>query len=248
MLVWLKFFAAFLQPPGLNCLLLLLGSYYWLRSNKFMSVCFLIGGTVFLYLISTPAISNKLLDHLENQYKSVKLASIITQKDPKAIVSLAAVNPSDSWMIHKNTAWLAKSTALPIVVSGNNYIEDNSSNNIVENMAKALASDFGVTGTIWVESKGYYIKKNAQLVQKILQQNGIKKVFLLANAWRMNRAVKIFKSFDLEVVPVPIVKKTTSTSSPVQNFTPRLDCLVNSSYYFYWLFEGFWSWVFDMFT
>ena len=246
---WIKFFAAISQPPGLNCILLLLGIYYWLRSNKFMSVFFLIGGTVFLYLISTPAISNKLLDNLETQYQSLNFSSLINQKDPKAIVSLAAVDPSDSWMINKNTAWLAKATGLPVLVSGNNYIlEYDSTNNVVEKMAKSLSSDFGVNGTIWVESKGYYLKQNAQLVQKILKQNGIKKIFLLTNAWRMNRAEKVFKSFDLEIVPAPLVKKALTTNSQLQNFTPRIDCLLNSSYYFFCLFEGFWSKLFDMFA
>lgn len=242
-LVWLKFIAAFLQPPGLNVFLCLIGIYYWLRSSKFMAVFFLVGSAILLYLLSVPMISDQLLTKLENKYKASKIEELAAQTEPKAIVVLSALDPSYDLMLHQYVVQLSKATKLPILVSGN-YVSplDNTAGfNQAESMAKSLAMDFGVTGAIWVDSNSHSAKESAKFSKQILDKNSIKNVFLVTNAWHMPTAVQEFKAQDVVVVPAPIFTRSKLSKISVLNFTPSIGCLLNSEFFFREHLEDAWS-------
>ena len=236
MLIWLKFIAAFLQPPGLNVLLCLIGLYYWLRSSEGMAAFFLIGSAILLYLFSVPMVSDQLLTNLEGKYQSSKLEELITQKEPKAIVVLSGgVDPSYSLMFNQYASQIAKATKLPILVSGNSLSKgDNNSTNEATAMAKSLVTDFNITGAIWTEGDSRTTLESAKLSKQVLDKNSIKNVFLITNAWHMSKATQAFKSQGIEVVPAPILTTLNiSKSNKVVNFTPSARCLLRSGLFFH---------------
>lgn len=240
-LIWLKFIAAFLQPPGLNVLLCVLGIYYWLRSAAWMAAFFLISSTILLYLSSIPIISDQLLAKLEGQYPQSKIAELVNQKEPKAIVVLLSeADPNYALNFNQYAAQIAKAAQLPILVSGSNSTND------AAFMAKSLATDFNITGAIWVEGSGYTTRESSKLAKQVLDQNAIKNIFLITNAWHMSRAIQNFKSLGLEVVPVPIpTTATISKSNKIENFIPSSKCLLHSELFFHEYLENLWSKIFN---
>jgi uncharacterized SAM-binding protein YcdF (DUF218 family) len=240
---------SFFHPPGFNCLLLLIGIYYWLRSNGWMAAIFLLGGLISLYVLSTPIASNYLLTVLQANYSQIKLSELAMQRDVKAIVVLAPLNSADNLSTYQYTAAAAKATGLPLLVTGNNYLLSSSlegSTTSVEKMAKSLAKDFGVTGAIWIEKNGLSIKDNASLSKKILDQNGIKKILLVTQGYSIKKADAKFKAKGISVIPAPIVNNKVNKEYQLRNFIPRAECLMRSSTFFYMLLEGFWGNLFGL--
>ncbi len=247
MLIWLKFIAALLQPPGLNLLLCLIGIYYWLKSSNVIAAFFLTVSAILLYLFSTPYVSNALLTRLESNYQSAKFEEVINHKEPTAIVVLSSIDPVYGLIFHQYASQLAKVTNLPILVSGNHILpEDNNKINEAEAMAKSLATDFGITGAIWVESDSRSTKESAKLSKQVLDKNSIKNIFLITNAWHMSSAMQLFKSQGIEVVPAPILTAISQPTSTLRNFTPSAACLVSSGFFFKEHLEKFASKVSDI--
>jgi len=249
-LIWLKFISAFLQPPGLNILLCLIGLYCWIRSSDGWAAFFLGGSTILLYLLSVPMISDKLLLNLESKYQSSKIEELINQKDPKAIVVLSSgMMPASNWLLsNQYAAQIARATKLPVLVSGGNLsIEDNNQNNEAILMGKSLVADFNITGAIWVESDSHSIQESAKLSKQILDKNSIKNVFLVTNAWHMTRAIQAFKKQGIDVVPAPILTNLEeSKANKLKKYTPSVASLLRSECFFYEYLGDVWGKVLDV--
>jgi len=247
MLVWLKCIVAFLQPPGLNILLLLLGLFFWLISKKGRAAFLLISSTLLLYLFSIPLANNVLIGYLEKKYQS-KFEEIIKDKTPQAIVVLSAGKWPNSNALLRNlyAAKLAKNTNLPILVSGGGA--NRTSNDVSEaaDMAKSLAADCGISGAIWVEGDSHNTMESAKFTKKVLEKNNINNVFLVTNAWHMSRAMGVFSKQGIKAIPAPIVSNIGDNKFTVDNLTPSAEGVVNSEVFFHEYFGALWYKVLEL--
>src|SRR5262249_37458594 len=98
-------------------------------------------------------------------------------------------------------ARLYRLTGVPIMVTGGSPIGARSSE--AEQMRDVLIQEL-TTPVTWLESSALDTFENAVLCEKILHEEGIKKVLLVTHAWHMRRARSAFERAGLEVVPAPI--------------------------------------------
>ncbi len=240
MAAWLKFIEAFLEPPGLNILLFVLVLYFWLRAKKVKAAFLLFVNTLLLYSFSVPLVTNQLLVLLEKNYQS-SFDDVIKEKSPKAVVVLTFSKwPSANGLLRNQyAAKLAKATNLPILVSGGgkNGTNDDSE---AAGMAKSLEADFNISGAIWLESDSNTTMESAKFTKKILDQNSIKDIFLVTNAWHMPRAKEVFSKQGINVVPAPVLSNTNLNKPMLENLTPNADEIVKSGWFFHEYFGQYW--------
>lgn len=202
---WLltNFLAAFLLPP-LN--LLVLGTVGYLIQNKRRSL----GRTLIaisllgMTLLSTPIISNALLD-------SLKPGPVpLTGAEADAIVILGGGRDLDNLEYGGDTlsrfslerarygAWLAKRLRKPILVTGG--LPGGGTRSEGEIMRDALLHEFGVR-TRWVEDRAMDTRGNARNAYELLAKDGIHRIYLVSNSWHLRRAMPEFEATGMKVVP-----------------------------------------------
>jgi uncharacterized SAM-binding protein YcdF (DUF218 family) len=98
-------------------------------------------------------------------------------------------------------ARLYRLTGTPIMVSGGSPTGTRSSE--AEQMRDVLIQEL-TTPVTWLESASNSTLESAILCEKILHEEGIKKVLLVTHAFHMRRARSAFEHAGLEVVPAPI--------------------------------------------
>jgi len=247
MLAYLKIIAAFLQPPGLIITLLLISLFYLLLSKRKIAACWLIISTILLYLFSIPLCTNKLIAYLEHPYQQSTLDNVIKKFSPqqvKAIVVLSAGAwpNANGFMRNMCAAKLANITKLPILVSGGGEAVANRDSEAAD-MAKSLATDFNISGAIWVEGNSYNTMENAKYTKQILEKNGITEVFLVTNSWHMSRAVQVFNKYKIQVIPVPVLSNINiehNNKITINNFIPSADNLSKSAIFVHEYFGVIW--------
>lgn len=241
MLAWLNILIAFLQPPGLNVILLFVSLFYWIASKRGLALFFLITSTMLLYAFSIPLCTNKLMHYLENKYQAIKFENVIQDKTPKAIVVLSDGKwPNGNALMRiLYAAKLANSTKLPILVSGKgkNLVNQDSE---AADMAKSLAVDFNISGAIWIEGSSKNTMENAKFTKQILEKNGIHEIFLVTNAWHMSRAVQTFNKQAINVVAVPVLSDVENNKITLEQFIPSANDIVKSAIFFHEYFGALW--------
>jgi uncharacterized SAM-binding protein YcdF (DUF218 family) len=160
-----------------------------------------------LYLISTPFISETLLQKLETE-------SVIGSTDTGvgAIVVLGGgtyfnaveyggdtVNRYSLERI-RYAARLYQLTGKPILVTGGAPLGNISSE--AEQMKAVLENEFRVPVN-WVESASNNTHENAYKSYEILKKNGITHIMLVTHAWHMPRAMREFERAGFQVTPAP---------------------------------------------
>lgn len=234
---FLKIIAACLQPPGLIIIFLFISLVYLLSSKKIKSAFWLMISIILLYASSIALYANKLINYLEDPYKQSTLDTIIKHLQPqtKAIVVLSAGKWPNFHGLMRNiyAAKLANITKLPILVSGGGEVIAGRDSEAAE-MAKSLATDFNISGAIWVEGNSYNTMENAKFTKKMLEKNGITEVFLVTNAWHMLRAVQVFNKYGIKVIPVPVLSNIEDNSKiTISHFIPSANNLLNSAIFFH---------------
>lgn len=206
-LSWLltNFIASLLLPP-LN-LLLLGGLGGLLLSKRRRLGQTLIGLSVaMLWLLSTPVVGQALLDELKPPYRPLR------GHEADAIVVLgggtryAAVEyGSDTLGQHtaervRYAAWLARSLDKPLLVTGGNPDGGRPEGHL---MRESLQRDYGLP-VRWVEDRSENTRDNARLSAVLLHAGGIKRIYLVSDAWHLPRAIPEFEGTGLTVVPAGI--------------------------------------------
>jgi uncharacterized SAM-binding protein YcdF (DUF218 family) len=159
-------------------------------------------GLLILWLLSTPAISDELLrateryppldlEHVPPAQAIVILAGGVRLAAPE--YGVAAPNfPTLQRLTYG--ALLARTTKLPVLVSGNGKE--------AAAMRDSLQRDFGVA-VQWVENQSWDTRGNAELSAPILKGAGINTILLVTSASHMYRATAYFRAQGLTVVPAP---------------------------------------------
>lgn len=227
-----NFIAAFLLPPLSLLLLFALGIYLLYRRHK-LAKPLLLTAFALLWLASTPYVSDGALHLLEARTKALD----IERQQADAIVILgggtyfAAPEYEEEDTVKALTlvrlrygARLHRETGKPILVTGGRPL----GNSVAEaqQMRTALQEDFRVLAR-WTEDDSDNTSENARFSFRILQQHGIKKIYLVTHAWHMPRSADVFRRAGFEVVEAPTAF-TTRYRTDVFTFLPSVESLHDS--------------------
>lgn len=99
---------------------------------------------------------------------------------------------------------LAQVTELPILLTGG-APDVTSSNELAEAelMQRILKNEFQIQAR-WIENQSTTTEENAVVSAKLLNQEGITRIYLVTHFWHMPRAKAIFKKYGVKVTPAPM--------------------------------------------
>jgi uncharacterized SAM-binding protein YcdF (DUF218 family) len=121
-------------------------------------------------------------------------------------------------------AKLQRETGKPILVTGGKPLGNSISE--AQQMRIALEQDFRVP-VRWTEDESDNTFENAHHSFRILQQAGIRKIYLVTHAWHIPRSAEIFRRAGFEVVEAPTAF-TTRYQIDLLAFLPRAESLHDS--------------------
>lgn len=199
--------ASFL-PPAAVLLLLAVGALVarrWRRTGRTLQAF----AVLWLWLLSTPFVSNGLLRSLQSH---APLAATGELPAADAIVVLSAeadpggseyggptIGPMTLQRLRYGAA-LQRRTHLPLLVSGG--LAGTGLPSLAAMMAATAQNDFGVA-VRWQEDRSADTRENARFSAEMLQAAGVRRVLLVTSAWHMPRAVAAFERTGLTVIPAP---------------------------------------------
>lgn len=228
---WLitNFVAAFLLLP-LNLLILGGGGLYLLRSRRVLGTWLIGLSLAGLAVLSVPVVSNALLDALKPQpaqFDGSEADAIVILGGGIIPESLEYDGPTvGSYTLERVRygAWLARKLGKPILVTGGNPAGGEAEGRV---MRDTLEREFGVK-VRWVEDQSENTRENARLSFALLKQDGIRRIYLVSNAWHLARAIPEFEREGLKVVAAG-----TGYSAPgndkLMNFIPNAKALNSSN-------------------
>ncbi len=236
--------SAFLLPPLSLLLVAAVGLWLWHRRPV---VARLLTGTAFalLWLFSTPFLADTMLHALEG----VPYAIDTSAPQADAIVVLGGGTYfhapeyggkdtiSEGALVRlRYAARLYRETGKPVLVTGGAPL----GNDLPEaaQMKQALEGEFKVP-VRWTEGASDNTLENARLSRKILEQEGIKRIYLVTHAWHMPRAVRTFEAAGFEVIPAPTAY-TTRYQTDLLAFLPNADALRGSRIFMHELIGMLW--------
>ncbi len=223
--------SAFLLPP-LNLLLAALVGLLIARTYPRFGRTLLIGSFALLWLCSTPYFAEGALHLLEGSPKAVDTQ--IQAAD--AIVVLgggtyfhapeyASDTVSEATLVRlRYAAKLQRETGKPLLVTGGKPLGNDLSE--ARQMQIVLEQEFKVP-VRWAEDASDNTLENARYSYQVLQQAGIKRIYLVTHAWHMPRSIMAFRSAGFEVVPAPTAF-TTRYRTDLLTFLPRAEALHDS--------------------
>jgi uncharacterized SAM-binding protein YcdF (DUF218 family) len=208
---------ALLLPLGL-VLLLLLAHLLWPTAAKSRRLGQALGwlALLALFLLSTPFVAGTLATGLEripalDEARILKLLQ--SEARPEAILVLgggrhsqapeygADVPGTASLERLRYAARLARSTGLPIMVSGGSpYAKEEVSE--AELGRRLLQEDYGIEDVL-VEGASPNTRANLRLSAARFTELGYRRVFLVTHAWHMPRALAEADRVGLDVIPAP---------------------------------------------
>ena len=215
-----KLLPLFVYPVGMSSVLMALGLVWiWKRPKR---ATWAIALALFiLFFSSNPAVSNKFVRTLEQQY--LPLDPIPTAD---AIVVLGGATAPQieprPWVevlesgdrILYGARLYTQEKAPKIILSGGriSWRGGSSSNSEADDM-KAIATAMNVPAAdIVLEGTSLNTRQNALNVQKILEAQSIKSVLLVTSAIHMPRSIAIFRQLGINAIPAP-----TDFLAPTQN-------------------------------
>lgn len=201
-----KFLKAFLLPPGCFILFLLIIAILGRRLCRGLSLSIYIAAAL-LYIISSAAGVFLLVNPLEAAYPKWDGR----KEGAEAVVILGGgMNKApDSYYLGSSSAIrtleglsVAKSTGLPVIVSGGDTY-GNMGKGSGELMMETLVELGMPAKRVIVEGESRNTEENSVYTAEICRQKGYKKVILVTSALHMRRSVLLFSEEDLEIIPCP---------------------------------------------
>ncbi len=223
--------SAFLLPP-LNLLLAALLGLLIVRPFPRLGRILLTGSFALLWLCATPYFAEGALHLLEGAPRAVD-----TQAQPAdAIVVLGggtyfyapeygADTVGEATLERlRYAAKLHHETGKPVMVSGGKPLGNDLSE--ARQMQLVLEQEFRIP-VRWAEDASDNTLENARYSFQVLQQVGIKRIYLVTHAWHMPRSIQTFRSAGFEAVPAPTAF-TTRYRTDLLAFLPRAEALRDS--------------------
>jgi uncharacterized SAM-binding protein YcdF (DUF218 family) len=222
--------ALFLPPVNV---LLLGGAGLVLWRRRPMAARWLIGASLtFLWLLSTPYVSDGLLRTLEGAPGSS--GAMLQPAD--AIVVLGAGTHFDAPEYGHDTvsadglvrvryaAKLQHDTGKPLMVTGG--APEGSTLAEAQQMKDVLEHEFHVP-VKWTEDESRNTAENAAFCYRKLAPLGIRRIYLVTHAWHMPRAAAAFRKAGFEVIPAPTDYARTRKLG-IMDFVPSARALLDS--------------------
>lgn len=198
-----NFVATLLLPPVSLLLLGFLGMFL-IGRRRTLGRALLFISLLGLWLLATPFVSGYLM-------RSLMPAPLnLTGQEAEAIVILAGGRAQDAPEYGGDSlkyttlerlrygAWLARKFDKPILVTGGDPQGRGLSEARI--MQTVLAQEFGLQAR-WVEETSNTTLENARYSVRLLQQTGIKRIYLVTHAWHLARAAPEFERLGMVVVP-----------------------------------------------
>jgi uncharacterized SAM-binding protein YcdF (DUF218 family) len=227
-----NFIATFLLPPLSLLFLLALGIVLPYRRRK-LARLLIIAAFGLLWIASTPYFAEGALHLLEEHTAALDSS----RQSAEAIVILGGgtyfTAPEyagqdtigDATLVRlRYGAKLQRETGKPILVSGGSPLGNGISE--AQQMRVALEQDFRVP-VRWTEDESDNTLENANHSFLILQQAGIRKIYLVTHAWHMPRAAEVFRRAGFQVVEAPTAF-TTRYQNGLLTFLPQAGSLHDS--------------------
>lgn len=233
----------FLLPP-LGLLLAAMAGLAVGRSHPRLGRTLVAGSLALLWVCSTPYFAEGALRLLENSVQAVDTKA----KGADAIVVLGAGIYFNAPEYGADTikeaalvrlrygAKLHRDTGKPILVTGGTP----QGNEIAEAllMKIVLEQEFMIP-VRWAESASNNTLENARYSFRLLQETGIKRIYLVTHAWHLPRSIMAFEAAGFEVVPAPTVF-TTRYDTSVLDFVPKGSAMRNSAIFMHELVGLVW--------
>jgi len=234
-----KLLSALLLPP--LSLLIVAGCGFYLWHKRPRLARFLLGGAIVsLWLLSTPWVAQSLLQRLEG-------APAAPAGEADAIVVLgggvyfhAPEYAQDT--VNRETlerlryaARLERATGKPILVSGG---KPQGTHAEAQLMKRVLEEDFRVP-VRWLEESSEDTFDNARHSRIVLDQAGIRRIYLVTHAWHMPRARQAFEAAGFTVVPAATAY-TTRYRTDLLTFVPNARAMLDSYWYLHEIIGMFW--------
>jgi uncharacterized SAM-binding protein YcdF (DUF218 family) len=232
-----NFIAAFLLPPLSLLLLLALGIILLYRRHK-LAKKLILAAFGLLWIASTPYFAEGALHLLEAQTSPLDISRPDGQTQAAdAIVILGGGTyfrapeyagqdtiSDDALVRLRYGAKLQRETGKPILVTGGKPLGNSDSE--AQLMRMSLEQDFHVP-VRWTEDESDNTFENAYHSFRILQQAGIRRIYLVTHAWHMPRAAAVFRRAGFEVIEAPTAF-TTRYRTDLLTFLPRAESLRDS--------------------
>ena len=232
-----NFIATFLLPPLSLLLVLALGIFLLYRRSK-LAKPLILAGLGLLWITSTPYFSEGALHLLEAQ--TTPLDSRRPNGQPQAADAIVILGGGtyfyapeyagqdtigDATLVRlRYGAKLHRETGKPILVTGGKPLGNSISE--AQQMRIALEQDFRVP-VLWTEDESDNTFESAHHAFRILQQAGIRKIYLVTHACHMPRSAEVFRRAGFEVVEAPTAF-TTRYQTDLLSFLPQARSLHDS--------------------
>lgn len=236
--------ASFLLPPLSLLLLLALGIFMLYRRRKFAKPL-IVGAFCLLWIASTPYFAEGALHLLET--RTVPLHDRHQNADAIVILGggtyFGAPEYGGQDTVSEQTllrlrygAKLQRETGKPILVTGGKPLGNALSE--AQQMRATLEQDFHVP-VRWTEDTSDNTFENAHHSFRMLQQQGIRRIYLITHAWHMPRAAGVFRRAGFEVVEAPTAF-TTRYRADLLAFLPQAGSLLESRIFVHEVIGLFW--------
>ena len=235
MLYVIKFCYAWLLPPGIFLLALLLTCLVFRKSLSFKK---LLPVLLLVYLLSISAVSDRLIKPLEDCYPQPALSEL---QDAEAIVILGggyrrgvpdfdgagqvADRAANRYLMGLR---LYRSLRVPVILSGGLVYEESGTG--PDNVSRLLMACGVPEKDIIPDAKSRNTADNAKYTGEICQARGFHKIVLVTSAHHIPRSVALFRREGIDVIPYPCNYMTHKVSMvDAFAFTPNQQSLNNSA-------------------
>lgn len=227
--------SAFLLPPLNLMVVVVIGLFLW-RSRPRLAFSLLASAFALLWLLSTPFVAESLLQSLEP-------APLDTRSDtmPTADAIVVIGGGTNFYAPEydgdtvgfatlqrlRYTARVYRETGKPVLVSGGAPLGNPKTE--AQLMRNVLEQEFRIP-VQWSEETSHNTLENARYSYRLLQQHGIRRIYLVTHAWHMPRARKAFETAGFEVVPAPTAF-TTRYQTDLLAWIPQAEAMRDSRIY-----------------
>jgi len=235
--LFIKSLSQLLLPPGG---LILLGFLGLLFNRRFWGKALIFLSLASFWLLATEPVRDVILSPLENRYPVFNVSQDKLNLADTAIVLLGGglyekapeYGGIDSLSNHAMmrtlyAARLARESGMSVFTTGGAVLSETTEPEGI--VMKRWLIEFGVAESrVHVESLANNTWENAANLKGILQQSGFSIAVLVTTAWHMPRAVQVFESQGIDVIPAPCFYIVEDEPYDLRSYLPCWNVLADS--------------------